>query len=213
MAQYVIEKLIQLGAKPVTCSDSGGFIHDAAGIDADKLAFIKELKNVRRGRIREYVSKYPSATFTEFDPGALCSPQWDIQADVAFPSATQNEICGEDAGNLVANGAKCVIEAANMPITPEAIQVLHDSGVLHAPGKAANAGGVATSGLEMSQNSLRLSWTREEVDSRLEAIMKSIHASCIQAAEAYGSPGNYLVGANIAAFLKVARAMMDQGVV
>jgi glutamate dehydrogenase (NADP+) len=213
VAQYAIQKILQLGGKPVTASDSNGFIYDEAGIDDDRLNFIMELKNVRRGRIGEYAEKYPSAVYTAFDPATDHSPQWDIAADCAFPAATQNEINDNDARNLLKNGIFVVAEGSNMPTTPEGVNVLLDSGILYAPGKAANAGGVATSGLEMSQNSMRLSWPREEVDSRLHQIMKSIHRSCVDAATAYGTPGNYVNGANIAGFLKVANAMMAQGVV
>jgi glutamate dehydrogenase (NADP+) len=213
VAQYAIEKILQLGGKPVTASDSNGFIYDEAGIDAGKLAFLMELKNVRRGRIKEYAEKYPSAVYTAFDPAADHSPQWDIKADCAFPSATQNEINGNDARNLLKNGVYVVAEGSNMPTTPEGVNVFLDAGILYAPGKAANAGGVATSGLEMSQNSMRISWPRDEVDSRLRQIMKSIHSACVEAAAAYGTPGNYVNGANIAGFLKVANAMMAQGLV
>ena len=213
VAQYAIEKILQLGGKPVTASDSNGFIYDEAGFDAGKLAFLMELKNVRRGRIKDYTEKYPSAVYAAFAPGGDHSPQWDLKADCAFPCATQNEINGKDAQNLLKNGVQLVAEGSNMPTTPEGAKVFVDAGVLYAPGKAANAGGVATSGLEMSQNSMRLSWPREEVDSRLQQIMKSIHTACVDAATAYGTPGNYVNGANIAGFLKVADAMMDQGVV
>jgi glutamate dehydrogenase (NADP+) len=213
VAQYSIEKILQLGGKPVTASDSAGFIYDEAGIDTAKLAFLMELKNVRRGRIKEYADKYSSAVYTPFNAAADHSPQWDLKADCAFPSATQNEINEKDARNLLKNGVYLVAEGSNMPTTPGGVSVFLDAGILYAPGKAANAGGVATSGLEMSQNSMRLSWPREEVDSRLHQIMKSIHSSCVEAAAAYGTPGNYVNGANIAGFLKVANAMMDQGLV
>jgi glutamate dehydrogenase (NADP+) len=213
VAQYTIEKIMQLGGKPVTASDSDGFIYDEAGFDADKLAFLMELKNVRRGRIKGYAEKYPSAVYTAFNPSADFSPQWDLKADCAFPSATQNEINEKDARNLLRNGVYLVAEGSNMPTTPEGVKVFLDAGILYAPGKAANAGGVATSGLEMSQNSMRLSWPLEEVDERLHQIMKSIHKSCVEAAAAYGTPGNYVNGANIAGFLKVANAMMCHGVV
>ncbi len=213
VAQHAIQKILQLGGKPVTASDSNGFIYDEAGIDEDKLAYLMQLKNVRRGRIKEYAEVFPSAVYTEFDPAADHSPQWDIKADCAFPSATQNEINEIDARTLLSNGVYVVAEGANMPTTTEGINVFLDSGILYAPGKAANAGGVATSGLEMSQNSMRMSWPREEVDARLHQIMKSIHRTCVDAATAYGTPGNYVNGANIAGFLKVANAMMAQGVV
>ncbi len=213
VAQYTIQKIIQLGGKPVTASDSDGFIYDEAGLDQDKLGYLMELKNERRGRIREYAEKYSSAVFTAFKPGSDSSPQWDLKADCAFPSATQNEITEKDARNLLRNGVYLVAEGSNMPTTPEGVKVFLDAGILYAPGKAANAGGVATSGLEMAQNSMRLSWPREEVDERLHQIMKSIHKSCVDAAAAYGTPGNYVNGANIAGFLKVANSMMCQGVV
>ncbi len=212
VAQYTVEKLLDLGAKPITLSDSAGFILDEAGIDREKLAFVMELKNVQRGRISEYANKYKSAAYTAADPKASCNPLWDIKAHCAFPSATQNEINGKDAENLIKNGVYVVSEGANMPSTPDAINVYLDSKILYGPGKAANAGGVATSGLEMSQNSLRLSWTREEVDQRLHGIMKAIHSQCVE----YGKNGNYVNyvnGANIAGFMKVANAMLDQGLV
>ncbi len=213
VAQYTIDKILQLGGKPVTASDSSGFVYDEAGFDQNKLAFLMELKNARRGRIKEYADKFAGVVYTPSAPGADHSPKWDIKADCAFPSATQNEINDKDARNLLKNGVFLVAEGSNMPTTPEGIKVFVDAGILYAPGKAANAGGVATSGLEMSQNSMRLSWTREEVDQRLHGIMKSIHTSCVDAAAAYGTPGNYVNGANIAGFLKVADAMMAQGVV
>jgi glutamate dehydrogenase (NADP+) len=171
-----------------------------------------ELKNVKRGRIKEYADKYPKATYKAIVPGADHNPLWDIKADVALPSATQNEINAKDAQNLVKNGVVCVSEGSNMPTTADGVKIFVEAKLLYGPGKAANAGGVSTSGLEMSQNSLRLSWTREEVDGRLHNIMKSIHKNCVEAAERFGTPGNYVNGANIAGFLKVANAMMDQGV-
>ncbi len=213
VALHTLEKLIQLGAKPVTCSDSTGFIYDEQGIDAQKLAWLREIKNVRRGRVQEYTERYPQASYTAFVPGASSSPQWDVRAQCAFPCATQNEINEEDARHLLANGVTCVVEGANMPCTSEAVKTFLDAGILFAPGKAANAGGVATSGLEMSQNAMRVCWLPEEVDDRLRTIMRSIHAACMDAAAAYGTPGNYVNGANIAAFIKVADAMLDQGVV
>jgi glutamate dehydrogenase (NADP+) len=213
VAQHAIEKIIQSGGKPVTASDSNGFVYDEAGIDEAKLAFLKELKNERRGRIAEYADRFPQAVYTPFDPLADSSPQWDLKADCAFPAATQNEINAKDAANLLRNGVYLVAEGANMPTSSEGIKHFLDAGVLFAPGKAANAGGVATSGLELSQNSMRLNWPRDEVDARLRQIMKSIHRECVEAAAAYGSPGNYVNGANIAGFLKVANAMMDQGLV
>jgi glutamate dehydrogenase (NADP+) len=213
VAQFTAEKLIQLGAKVVTLSDSSGFIYDEAGIDTQKLAFIKWLKNVRRGRIKEYVEKYSQALYTEADSTLHHNPLWDYKGDCAFPCATQNEINGKDAQNLMKNGVSLVAEGANMPSTPEAIEVFLDHRILYAPGKASNAGGVAVSGLEMAQNSMRLHWPKKEVESRLHHIMKSIHKTCLDAAEEYGSPGNYLAGANIAGFVKVVNAMVDQGLV
>ncbi len=212
VAQYTVEKVNQLGGKCVTLSDSTGMIYDPAGIDADKLAFVMDLKNVRRGRIAEYADKFKGATYKAVDSSLDYNPIWDVKAECAFPSATQNEINGKDAKNLVKNGVYVVSEGANMPTTPEGIEVFLGSRVLYAPGKAANAGGVATSGLEMSQNSMRLSWSREEVDAKLQGIMKAIHASCVK----YGKKGdyvNYIKGANIAGFKKVADAMLDQGIV
>jgi glutamate dehydrogenase (NADP+) len=213
VAQYTVEKLIQLGAKPVTLSDSNGCIYDEGGITAEKLAFVMNLKNVRRGRIKEYADKYPSAVYTPIDPAADHNPLWNHKADCAFPSATQNEINGKDAQNLVRNGVTLVCEGANMPTMPEGIDIFLERKLLYGPGKAANAGGVSVSGLEMTQNSMRLAWTREEVDNRLKMIMKSIHTAASGAAERYGMPGNYVAGANIAGFVKVVDAMMDQGVV
>jgi glutamate dehydrogenase (NADP+) len=213
VAQYAIEKIIDLGGKPVSASDSNGCIYDEAGITCEKLAYLKELKNVYRGRIKEYAEKYPEAVYTAFDPTSDHSPQWDVPADCAFPCATQNEIGEQDARNLLKNGVYLVAEGANMPTTAQGVAVFLDAGILYAPGKAANAGGVATSGLEMSQNSMRICWLRDEVDDRLRQIMQSIHQSCVDAAAQYGTPGNYVNGANIAGFLKVANAMMDQGVV
>ena len=213
VAQYTVEKLLDLGARPVTLSDSDGYIHDEAGIDRDKLAFVMDLKNVRRGRISEYADKYRTATYTAIDRGAAHNPLWDHKGHCAFPSATQNEISGRDAANLLKNGVYVVAEGANMPSTLDAVNRFLDSGILYAPGKASNAGGVATSGLEMSQNSMRYSWTREEVDAKLHHIMKCIHQACVETAQRFGTPGNYVNGANIAGFLKVADAMMDQGLV
>ena len=206
VAQYTVEKLNQLGAKAVSLSDSNGTIYDPDGIDAEKLAFVLELKNVRRGRIKEYADKFG----VEYHEGKR---PWGIKCDCAFPSATQNEIDGEDAKTLLKNGCILVAEGANMPSTPEAIEQFISQKILYGPGKAANAGGVATSGLEMSQNSLRLSWTREEVDERLHNIMIAIHKQSYDAAEEYGQPGNLVMGANIAGFTKVADAMLDQGLV
>ncbi|MEO0052266.1 MAG: NADP-specific glutamate dehydrogenase, partial [candidate division WOR-3 bacterium] len=212
VAQYTVEKLLQLGAKPVTLSDSNGYIYDEAGITQEKLEFVKELKNVRRGRIKEYAERFKGVVYTPVDPKLDYNPLWNHKAHCAFPSATQNEINGKDAQNLIRNGVYLVAEGANMPSTPEAIDVFLEHKILYGPGKAANAGGVATSGLEMSQNSLRLSWSREEVDRRLQGIMKAIHEQCV----IYGKEGNYVNyvrGANIAGFIKVADAMLDQGVV
>jgi glutamate dehydrogenase (NADP+) len=213
VAQYTVEKLNNMGARPLTLSDSGGYIYDEAGIKEEKLSFIMDLKNVRRGRIAEYANKFKSATYTPFDPKLDYNPLWDHKAQCAFPSATQNEINAKDAANLLRNGVYVVSEGANMPTTIEGVNQFLDAKILYGPGKAANAGGVATSGLEMAQNSMRLSWTRDEVDSRLLLIMQAIHKVCFQTAEKYGTPGNYVNGANIAGFLKVANAMMDQGLV
>jgi glutamate dehydrogenase (NADP+) len=205
VAQYTVEKLLQLGAKPVTLSDSDGSIYDPNGITAEKLAYVMELKNVRRGRIREYAEKFGARYVEGQRP-------WSVPCDCAFPGATQNEITGEDAKILLKNGCKLVSEGANMPSTPEAVEAFLQTKILYGPGKAANAGGVATSGLEMSQNSMRLSWNREEVDQRLHRIMVDIHRNCRVTAEEYGAPGNYVLGANIAGYVKVADAMLDQGV-
>ena len=213
VAQFTAEKLIDEGARVVTLSDSTGYIHDETGIDRDKLKYVKVLKNIRRGRIKEYADKYPDAVYTPFDAGLDHNPLWSHRADCAFPSATQNEVNGKDAENMVKNGVILVSEGANMPTTPDGVHIFLDSHILYGPGKAANAGGVSVSGLEMTQNSMRLSWTREEVDDRLRLIMKSIHQTCIDAAEQYGRPGNYVDGANIAGFLKVVNAMLDHGVV
>jgi glutamate dehydrogenase (NADP+) len=213
VAQYTIDKLIELGAKPVTVSDSTGYIYDEAGIDRDKLRFIMELKNVRRGRISEYAGKFKGAVFTPLNSNNDHNPLWDHKAQCAFPSATQNEINGKDAANLLRNGVYVVSEGANMPSTTDAVNQFLDAKILFGPGKAANAGGVATSGLEMAQNSMRIRWTREEVDTRLFNIMRTIHETCRRTAEKYGTPGNYVNGANIAGFVKVADAMLDQGLV
>jgi glutamate dehydrogenase (NADP+) len=216
VAQFTTEKLIDLGAKVVTLSDSSGFIYDEEGIDRDKLAFVMELKNIKRGRIREYVEKYSSAEYTDwnaFDKPTDYDPKWDIKADCAFPSATQNEINEKDAQNLVNNGVQVVSEGANMPTVPAGVDIFLQEKILYGPGKAANAGGVATSGLEMAQNAAFSSWTREEVDSRLHGIMVNIHSMAAAAAEQYGQPGNYVLGANAAGFKKVAEAIMAQGVI
>jgi glutamate dehydrogenase (NADP+) len=213
VAQYTVEKLLDLGAKPITMSDSNGVIFDPDGFDREKLAWIMELKNVRRGRIREYADQFKKAVFIPTDVKLGYNPLWNVKADCAFPSATQNEITVRDATNLIKNGVKVVAEGANMPSTLEATKVFLDAGILYGPAKAANAGGVATSGLEMAQNSARLTWTREEVDDRLHKIMIAIHRNSYETAELYGTPGNLVNGANIAGFLKVANAMLDQGVV
>jgi glutamate dehydrogenase (NADP+) len=213
VAQFTAEKLLQLGAKPLTFSDSNGYIFDEEGITLEKLKFVMDLKNVRRGRIKEYADKFRGATYTAIDPTLDHNPLWSQKAECAFPSATQNEINGKDAANLLTNGVYVVAEGANMPTTIDGVQQFLDAKILYGPGKAANAGGVATSGLEMSQNSMRLSWTREEVDARLHNIMKAIHKACKETAEAFGTPTNYVNGANIAGFIKVADAMMDQGLV
>ena len=213
VAQYTVEKIIQMGGKVVTLSDSSGYIYDESGITREKLNSIKYLKNVERGRIKEYADKYQGVVYTPVDPSLDYNPLWSHKADCAFPSATQNEINGKDAENLLGNGIDVVAEGANMPTTPEGVDVFADAGILYGPGKAANAGGVSVSGLEMTQNSMRLSWTREEVDAYLLRIMKSIHGACVAAANEYGQPGNYVMGANIAGFTKVAEAMMAQGVV
>jgi len=212
VAQYTVEKVLDLGGKCVTLSDSSGYIYDPEGIDREKLAYVMELKNMRRGRIREYADKYKTATYTALDPSGDHNPLWSHKADCAFPSATQNEINAKDAQNLVDNGVYVVSEGANMPTVPEGVDVFLDAKILYGPGKAANAGGVAVSGLEMSQNSMRYGWTREEVDKKLHGIMKSIHKSCVEAGNSYGCAGNYVNGANIAGFLKVADAMIDQGI-
>jgi len=212
-AQYTAQKLINMGAKPVTMSDSDGYIYDEAGFTDQKLTFIMDLKNIRRGRIAEYADKFKSAVYTPHDPKLDHNPLWNHKAQCAFPSATQNEINDKDAANMLRNGVYVVSEGANMPTTIEGVNQFLDAKILYGPGKAANAGGVATSGLEMAQNSMRISWTRNEVDDRLQKIMREIHRACYQTAEHYGTPGNYVNGANIAGFLKVANAMMDQGVV
>jgi glutamate dehydrogenase (NADP+) len=213
VSQYTVEKLIDMGARAITLSDSDGFVHDPKGITLDKLRWVMELKNDRRGRIAEYVERFPDATFTPADRGGDHNPLWDIPADCAFPSATENEINAKDAANLLSNGVFVVSEGANMPTVPEGVEQFENAGILYGPGKAANAGGVAVSGLEMAQDSLRLTWPREEVDARLKDIMKAIHQQCRETAEDYGVPGNYVHGANIAGFTKVADAMLDQGLV
>ena len=213
VAQFTTEKIIELGGKVFTLSDSSGYIYDEQGIDRKKLEFVKTLKNIRRGRISEYAAEYPGSVYFPINSELSSNPLWNHQADCAFPCATQNEINGEDAAHLVGNGVQMVCEGANMPTTPDAVDIFLDSNLLYAPGKAANAGGVAVSGLEMAQNSMRLSWPRTEVDGRLKQIMKSIHKTCLDAGAEYGKPGNYVAGANIAGFVKVVHAMLDQGLV
>jgi glutamate dehydrogenase (NADP+) len=207
VAQYATEKVTEFGGKVVTLSDSSGYIVDEEGISPEKLAYVFELKNERRGRIKEYADEYPSAQYFEG------TGVWSVPVDVALPCATQNELHGNDAEMLLKNGCFCIAEGANMPSTPAAIEKIQAAKILYGPGKAANAGGVAVSGLEMSQNSMRLSWTREEVDQRLHDIMISIHHACVTTAEEYGEPGNYVLGANISGFIKIADSMLDQGVV
>jgi len=206
VAQFACEKVNDLGGKVVSFSDSDGTVFDSDGIDNEKLAYVMNLKNVKRGRIKEYVDKYQSATFVKGNP-------WSIDCDIALPCATQNEISSSDAKELIKNSCLAVSEGANMPTTPNAVECFQEANVLYGPGKAANAGGVAVSGLEMSQNSIRTNWTREEVDSKLQSIMQSIHKQCITTAEHYGCNGDYVTGANIAGFTKVADSMIDQGVV
>jgi glutamate dehydrogenase (NADP+) len=213
VAQYTAEKILQLGGRVLTLSDSSGYIYDEEGIDAEKLRHVMQLKNVRRARIREYCEKYPHAVYTEVNPELDHNPLWNHQADCAMPCATQNEINEQDAQHLLNNGVGLVCEGANMPCTPDAVDIFIENNILYGPGKAANAGGVAVSGLEMSQNSMRLAWSEEEVDKHLRRIMKSIHTTCIDAAHEYGLPKNYLAGANIAGFVKVVNAMLDQGLV
>ncbi len=207
VAQYAAQKALQLGAKVVTFSDSNGYVYDSAGIDEEKLAYVFELKNIYRGRIREYVTRYPDAQYFEN------ARPWNVKCDIALPCATQNEIDGEDARSLVSNGCICVAEGANMPSTPEAIEVFQKARILYSPGKASNAGGVATSGLEMSQNSMRIKWTAEEVDGHLHRIMNDIHEACVKYGTEEDGYVNYVKGANIASFIKIADAMMAQGLV
>ena len=213
VAQFACEKVLDLGGKPVTMSDSSGFIHDSEGIDRAKLAWIMDLKNNRRGRISEYAAEFSSATFTASAPEPSSNGLWGVNVDVALPCATQNEVNGAEAQMLVDNNVMAVAEGANMPCTPEAVEIFQKNGIMFAPGKASNAGGVATSGLEMSQNSLRYGWTREEVDAKLDNIMVNIHKNAAETAEKYGRPGDYVFGANVAGFLKIAEAMQAQGVV
>ena len=212
VAQYAIEKIIHLGGRAVTASDSNGFVYDEAGFTEEKLEFLKDLKNNRRGRIKEYADKFKGAVYKDIDARSDHNPLWTNQAECVFPCATQNEINAKDADSLVKGGVKLLAEGANMPTTPEAINILMDHGIIYAPGKASNAGGVATSGLEMTQNYMGSNWTREEVDAKLHGIMKNIHETCLAAAKEYGKPGDYMAGANIAGFLKVAKAMQAQGV-
>ena len=213
VAQYTVEKINQLGGKAVTLSDSNGYIYDEEGISKEKLDFVMQLKNARRGRIKEYADKFKGVVYTPIDPKLGHNPLWDHKVDCAFPSATQNEINANDAQNLLKNKVYVVAEGANMPTTLDGVKTFLDAGILYGPAKAANAGGVAVSGLEMSQNSMRMPWTREEVDNRLHIIMKSIHKTCVEMANRFGTPGNYVNGANIGGFLKVADSMMDQGLV
>jgi len=213
VAQFTAEKILQLGGKVLTLSDSSGYIYDEEGIDSGKLDFIKELKNIRRGRLGEYAQYYPRASYVAVDPALEYNPLWMYPADCAMPAATQNEISGRDARHLVEGGVRLVCEGANMPSTPAAIEFFREHRILFGPSKAANAGGVAVSGLEMAQDSMRMSWSREVVDNRLRMIMKSIHRTCLEAASTYGVAGDYLAGANIAGFVKIADAMLDQGLV
>ena len=213
VAQHTAEKIIELGGKVLTLSDSSGYIYDPEGIDGQKLAFVKRLKNLKRGRIQEYVDKYSETTYTETDTTLDYNPLWTHRADSAFPCAVENEIREKDAYNLINNGIKMVCEGADMPTTPEALRIFLDKKLLYAPGKAANAGGVAVSGLEMAQNRMLLNWSAAEVDQRLRTIVKNIHQNCLDVAEEYGEPGNYLAGANIAGFVRVVDAMLDQGLV
>ena len=213
VAQSTAEKTIDLGGKVLTFSDSSGYIYDEEGIDRNKLAYVKRLKNIQRGRIEEYVDKYPQAVYTQADLSLDRNPLWDHWADCAFPCATQNEIREKDAYNLINHGIKLVCEGADMPCTPRAADIFVDKKILYAPSKASNAGGVAVSGLEMAQNSMRISWTAEEINDRLKLIMKGIHQMCLDAANEYSNPGNYRAGANIVGFVRVSNAMLDQGVV
>ena len=213
VAQHTAEKIIELGGKVLTLSDSSGYIYDPDGIDNKKLEFVKRLKNIKRGRIREYVDKYSETIYTEADTSLEYNSLWNQRADCAFPCAVENEISESDAYNLLNNGIKLVCEGADMPSSPEAVKIFLDKKLLYAPGKAANAGGVAVSGLEMAQNRMLLNWSAEEVDRRLKTIMQNIHKNCLDVAARYDLPGNYLVGANIAGFVRVVNAMMDQGLV
>ena len=213
VAQHTAEKIIELGGRVLTLSDSSGYIFDPEGIDRDKLAFVKRLKNIKRGRIQEYVDKYSQTVFTEADSTHDFNPLWNHRAECAFPCAFEGEIREQDAYNLINNGIKMVCEGADRPSSPEAVKIFTEKKILYAPAKAANAGGVAVSGLEMAQNRMLLSWSAEEVDHRLKTIMKNMHQTCLDAAESYGEPGNYLVGANITGFIRVVNAMLDQGLI
>ncbi len=213
VAQHTAEKIIELGGRVLTLSDSSGYIFDPEGIDGEKLAFVKRLKNIKRGRIQEYVDKYSQTVFTEADTTQDFNPLWNHRAECAFPCAFEGEISEQDAYNLINNGIKMVCEGADRPSSPEAVRIFTDKKILYAPAKAANAGGVAVSGLEMAQNRMLLSWSADEVDDRLQTIMKNMHQTCLDAAENYGEPGNYLVGANITGFIRVVNAMLDQGLV
>ncbi|MBW2505562.1 MAG: NADP-specific glutamate dehydrogenase [Deltaproteobacteria bacterium] len=213
VAQYTSEKIIHLGGRVVTLSDSSGYIYDEQGLDQDKLEYVKHLKNIKRGRIEQYAEKYPESLYFQADPLLDHNPLWNHKADCVFPCAFENEIQQKDAQNLISNGVRLVCEGANMPATLEAADIFMNSNILYGPSKAANAGGVAVSGLEMAQNSMRLNWPAEEVNNRLKIIMQSIHQTCLEAAEEYGEPGNYVAGANIAGFVKVVNAMLDQGLV
>ena len=213
VAQFTVEKILQMGGKPLTTSDSCGYVYDEAGIDAVKLDCVKTIKNIRRGRLQEYCHYFPDAVYVPVDPASDSNPLWRHPADCALPAATQNEINGVDARHLIEGGVRLVCEGANMPSTPEAIAIFRDHNILFGPAKAANAGGVAVSGLEMAQDSMRINWSREEVDARLRAIMRCIHRTCLDAAAAYGQEGDYLAGANIAGFVKVAGTVLDQGLV
>jgi len=213
VAQHTAEKIIELGGKVMSLSDSAGYIFDPEGIDRQKLDFVKRLKNIKRGRIKEYADKYSEAVYTEADPSLEYNPLWNQRADCAFPCAFENEIGEDDAYNLINNDIKLICEGADMPCSHEAVKIFVDKKLLFAPAKAANAGGVAVSGLEMAQNRMLLNWSAEEVDRRLKTIMKNIHQNCLEVAERYGKPGNYLAGANIAGFVRVADATLDQGLV
>jgi glutamate dehydrogenase (NADP+) len=213
VAQHCAEKVIELGGKVLTLSDSSGYVFDEDGIDREKLAWVKRLKNFKRGRIKEYAEKYPDAVYTETDASLDYNPLWSQRAECAFPCATENEIREKDAYNLINNGIKVVCEGADMPSTSEAVRIFVDKRILYAPAKAANAGGVAVSGLEMAQNKMLLNWSADEVDQRLRTVMKSIHRTCLDTAADYGQPGNVLAGANIVSFIKVVNAMLDQGLI